>query len=129
VGRQTEEADIWPAAEHPPGFAPHGLSTPTVVTQLIRKLAHIGATPRLTWLAENHEKLVETVGYPLSISGVAATAFADLGFTPAEGEMLYLLLRLPGAAAHALEQADYGYQRFPFYALELEEGLSGDTSS
>jgi citrate synthase len=44
-----------------------------------------------------------------------------LNFIPAEGEMLYLLLRLPGAAAHALEQERLGYKRFPFYAVELED--------
>lgn len=126
---QAESADIWPAAQHPPGFDPHGLATSTVVVQLIGKLAHIGATPRLAWLAEHQEKLAETVGYPLAISGVAAAALADLGFTPDEGEMLYLLLRLPGAAAHALEQGAYGYRRFPFHALELEGGSPGKASS
>jgi citrate synthase len=44
-----------------------------------------------------------------------------LGFSPNEGEMLYLLLRLPGAAAHALEQDGYGYKQFPFYPVELED--------
>lgn len=29
--------------------------------------------------------------------------------------MLYLLLRLPGAAVHALEQKRYGFKRFPFF--------------
>jgi citrate synthase len=29
--------------------------------------------------------------------------------------MLYLLLRLPGAAAHALEQKQLGFKRFPFF--------------
>jgi len=53
------------------------------------------------------------------MTGVAAAALSDLGFSPAEGEMLYLLLRLPGAAAHALEQQEQGYQRFPFYPVEL----------
>jgi citrate synthase len=34
--------------------------------------------------------------------------------------MLHLLLRLPGAAVHALEQKDYGYKNFPFFQIELE---------
>jgi citrate synthase len=29
--------------------------------------------------------------------------------------MLYLLLRLPGAAAHALEQHERGWRTLPFY--------------
>jgi citrate synthase len=61
-------------------------------------------------------------GHPLSMAGVAAAALADLGFTAQEGEMLFLLLRLPGAAAHALEQQGFGHKRFPFYRMELEEG-------
>jgi citrate synthase len=55
------------------------------------------------------------------MAGVAAAIFGDLGFTPQEGEMLYLLLRLPGAAAHALEQSAGGFKQFPFYPVELQE--------
>ena len=32
-----------------------------------------------------------------------------------------LKLRLPGAAAHALEQWQNGYRNFPFYPLELTD--------
>jgi citrate synthase len=116
----SDAVGIWPAGEHPPGFDPHGVSTPTVVCQLLSTLARIGATPGLAWLADHRPDLEAIAGLPLAISGVAAAAFADLGFTPEEGEMLYLLLRLPGAAAHALEQARYGHKKFPFFAIELE---------
>ncbi len=116
-----ETVDVWPQREHPPGFDPHGVSTPASVRQMLETLVRIGASPRLTWLAAQRQELEKTIGLPLDISGIAAAAFADLGFTPAEGEMLYLLLRLPGAAAHALEQADYGYKRFPFNQVELED--------
>jgi len=34
--------------------------------------------------------------------------------------MLHLMLRLPGAAVHALEQKEYGYKNFPFFSAELE---------
>jgi len=113
--------DIWPRQEHPPGFDPHGVSTATSVCQLLETLARIGATPRLSWLFAHRQELEKAVGLPLDISGVAAAAFADLGFKPNEGEMLYLLLRLPGAAAHALEQEGYGYKQFPFGPVELED--------
>jgi citrate synthase len=121
--RDTREdiVDIWPRREHPPGFDPHGVSTATTVCQLLETLARIGATPRLSWLDAHRLELEKTVGLPLDISGVAAAAFADFGFTPNEGEMLYLLLRLPGAAAHALEQEGYGYKQFPFYPVKLED--------
>ena len=34
--------------------------------------------------------------------------------------MLFLMLRLPGAAAHALEQGEMGFRKFPFYTIEQE---------
>jgi citrate synthase len=55
------------------------------------------------------------------MTGVAAAALLDLGFTPDQGEMLHLLLRLPGAAAHALEQKEQGHKSFPFFALDLQD--------
>lgn len=118
---QPETIDIWPQREHPAGFDPHGVSTPTIVRQLLEVLARIGATPNLRWLSEHRQALEAAIGLPLELTAVAATAFSDLGFTPAEGEMLYLLLRLPGAAAHALEQEKNGFKRFPFYPVELED--------
>jgi citrate synthase len=50
---------------------------------------------------------------------VAAAALSDLGFSAEQGDMLYLLLRLPGAAAHALEQVNYGFKRFPYPQIDL----------
>lgn len=118
---QGDIVDTWPRREHAPGFDPHGVSTATSVCQLLETLARIGATPRLSWLTAQRCQLEQSIDLPLDISGVAAAAFADLGFQPDEGEMLYLLLRLPGAAAHALEQKRYGYKQFPFYPVELED--------
>jgi citrate synthase len=54
------------------------------------------------------------------MSGVAAAALHDLGLSPAQGEMMHLLLRLPGSAVHALEQKDFGHKNFPFFRIELE---------
>lgn len=113
--------DIWPTREHMPGFDPHGVSTPTTVVQLLTALAGIGTPPGLGWLAENRLELEKLAGLPLNQAGVAAAAFVDLGFSPKEGEMLYLLLRLPGAAAHALEQEANGFRNFPFYAVDLTD--------
>ena len=93
--------------------------------QLLETLARIGASPRLSWLVSQREEMERIAGHPLDISGVAAAAFADLGFSPNEGEMLYLLLRLPGAAAHSLEQGSYGFKNFPFYPVELEDDPAG----
>ena len=114
-----EPSGIWPATEHPPGFDPHGVSTPTIVQQALSSLAAAGGGAQLAWLAQEREALEALAGCPLAMSGVAAAALADLGFSPEEGEMLFLLLRLPGAAAHALEQQRLGHKQFPFFALEV----------
>lgn len=111
--------DVWPEAEHAPGFDPYGMTTATIVRQLLERLARIGQTSRLSWLVARRSEIEAEVGLPLALTGVAAAAFADLGFSASEGEMLFLMLRLPGAAAHALEQQGYGFKRFPFYPVEL----------
>lgn len=113
-------ASIWPTPEHPPGFDPHGVSTATTVKQTLACLAALSTEPRLAWLDTNRSDLEAAAGCPLAMSGVAAAAFSDLGFTPEQGEMLHLLLRLPGAAAHALEHGKYGHKKFPFFGVELE---------
>jgi citrate synthase len=120
-----EPMDGWPAAEHPPGFDPHGVGTATPVRQVLTHLAALDADSRCAWLQANLASMEQAVGLPLSLLGVAAAALADLEMPPEEGEMLFLLLRLPGAAVHALEQRRSGHKRFPFYELELEDAASG----
>ena len=117
----NDVAAIWPQAEHPPGFDPHGRSTPLPVKQTLSCLARLGGGPLLAWLEAHRRALEDAAGLPLAMSGVAAAAFCELGFTPEQGEMLHLLLRLPGAAAHALEQRAIGHKRFPFFALDLQD--------
>jgi citrate synthase len=115
-----DTASIWPAPEHSPGFDPHGVSTTTPVKQTLTRLAGMSTASQLSWLETNRSSLESAAGRPLALSGVAAAAFVALGFTPEQGEMLHLLLRLPGAAAHALEQREYGHKSFPFFKIELE---------
>lgn len=114
------KASTWPEAEHPAGFSPHGAVTATPVKQTLACLAGLAAGPELPWLAGRRESLEAIAGRPLSLSGVAAAAYIELGLSPAQGEMLHLLLRLPGAAVHALEQQELGFKKFPFYANELQ---------
>lgn len=111
----------WPAIEHPAGFDPHGVHTATTVVQALEVLAGLSQGPRLPWLQAQRSGLESAAGLPLKLLGVAAAALADLGFTPEQGEMLSLLLRLPGAAAHALEQAGYGFKQFPYPAIDLQD--------
>ncbi len=113
------KASIWPQAAHPPGFDPNGTSVAQPIVQTLDALA-VRAGPRLKWLQANRSALEAVAGFPLAMSGVAAAALADLGFGAEEGEMLHLLLRLPGAAAHALEQRHHGYKKFPFFSIELD---------
>lgn len=129
LGGKIEEAagaSIWPAPEHPPGFAPRVGSTATTVRQTLACLAGLVPDSRLAWLAANLDALEVAAGHPLALSGVAAAAFADLGFAPQEGEALHLLLRLPGAVAHALEQHGYGHKKFPFFAIDFETPNVGE---
>ena len=89
-------------------------------------LAACSSGNRLAWLETQRPKLEALSGYPLAMAGVAAAAFADLDMTPEQGEMLYLLLRLPGAAAHALEQKQISHKDFPFFTLELAGNSGGE---
>lgn len=118
---EVATVEVWPAPEHPPGFDPHGVSCPTPVRQALAHLASLAGGPSLPWLHGAREALEGVAGLPLAMPAVAAAALADLGFDADQGEMLALLLRLPGAAAHALEQRGLGYKKFPFFDIQLED--------
>ena len=113
---REERADIWPETEHPPGFDPHGLSCSTPVKRTLKTLVACHPGGALDWLEQNRITLENFATCPLSMTGVAAAAMIDLEMTAEQGEMLYLLLRLPGAAAHALEQRHYGWRKYPFFS-------------
>ncbi len=111
---------FWPATGYTPGFAEHGVSCPRPVLILLDRLRQMAPTPQITWLAANRLALEAAAGIPLAQNGVAAAAFIGMGMQPAAGEMLTLLLRLPGAAAHALEQGGHSFRKFPFFDLDLQ---------
>jgi len=116
----SDPSDVWPMPGHPPGFDPHGVRCTKPVLKTLEHLAGVSGGTSLSWLKLNRTLLEAAAGLPLAMSGVAAAALLDLGCTPAQGEMLHLMLRLPGAAVHALEQKEYGYKNFPFFSAELE---------
>lgn len=124
----TGPLGVWPAIEHAPGFDPHGTSTSAIVRQSLRCLAQADPSGAPAWLERHRTALETAAGCPLAMTGVAAAALSALGFSPDEGEMLYLLLRLPGAAAHALEQRSNGHKSFPFFALELENSIAKEAA-
>lgn len=114
-------ADIWGPMEHPPGFDPNADFAPTPVTETLSHLAkQAGKGSYLSWLEENRQSLEQVTGNSLAMSGVAAAAFADLGMNADQAAMLYLIVRLPGAAVHALEQGEMGWKKFPFYGPAVE---------
>ncbi len=113
-------ADIWGEMDHPPGFDPNGNCCPTPVRQTLAQLAEVSPGWALKWLLFNRERLESVTGSPLAFPAVIAAAFIDLGFDPEKGEMLYLMLRLPGAAVHALEQQAYGWRYYPFFGEALK---------
>lgn len=110
---------VWPELEHPPGFAPHGSDCAKPVLQTLTHLAGIRACPQensaLSWLLQHRQALEQASKMPLAMTGVVAAAFIDLGLDSQQAELLYLLLRLPGAAAHALEQHRLGWRDYPFH--------------
>ena len=111
-----EHADVWLPMEHPPGFDPNGASCATPVRQTLSVLARHSSGQALGWLRNHRLDLEAAAGCPLAFTGVAAAACVDLDLTAQQAEMIYLLLRLPGAAAHALDQQSYGWRRYPFWA-------------
>jgi len=113
---QLGREDVWLPMEHAPGFDPNGVSCPTPVKQTLAHLADVGEGSHLQWLNNNRTALEEFAGCPLAFSGVAAAALYDLEFLPEQAEMLFLLLRMPGAAVHSLEQEKLGWRKYPFFA-------------
>ena len=125
---EDERADIWLPMEHPPGFDPHGVSCATPVKQTLKTLLdHAVSNSNLKWLERNRELLEDKVNLPATILLVIATAFTDLELSAEQGEILYLLLRMPGAAVHSLEQKKNGWKKYPFFLDKVE--LTNDTAS
>ena len=131
---QMSSGDVWLPLEHPPGFAPHGVRCTQPVKQTLTRLVecykghHGGGVSggvscdsgeHTFWLQQHRETLEEAVNMPLAMTGVMAAAMLDMGFDAEQGEMLTLLLRLPGAAVHALEQRERGWKSFPFHGDDL----------
>jgi citrate synthase len=128
AGGRKGGISIWPDEEHVPGYDPHGDTASPLVRLTLAKIARLSPGECTGWLEMNCADLEAAAGGALSFAGVAAAALHDLGFTPEQGEILYLLLRLPGAAAHALEQRGYGFRKFPFFEVELEDGPVGENA-
>lgn len=121
---QGYREDVWSPIEHAPGFDPHGVRCANPVLQSLTLLAEVSPGSALAWLCEHRSELEHHCRLPLAMSAVAAAAFHDLGLSGNQAIMLYLMLRLPGAAVHALEQEKLGWKRFPAYGSAIH--LSDD---
>ena len=117
-----QRADVWLPMEHAPGFDPNAINCGKTVIHTLDHLVNLSPHKHLSWLRDNRAEMESIANHPLAMSGVAAAAFSDLGFEPNQAEILFMLLRLPGAAVHALEQHETGWQKFPFFndGLHLE---------
>ena len=107
--------DFWPAVEHPPGFEPYADHCALPVRQTLDAVVEVMPGGLAQDLRDGREALERAAGAPLAMTGAAAAVLVDLGFPPEQAEMLFLLLRLPGAAVHALEQRGYGWRKYPFF--------------
>jgi citrate synthase len=118
---EVRRAGVWPHLESRPGFerSPASLSAVGIVAATLVTLSELSAGPWLRWVSCHRAELEQCVQRGVAMTAVAAAAFLDLGMEPEQGEMCFLLLRLPGAAAHALEQAERGYKKFPMFELDL----------
>mgnify|MGYP002700428253 CR=1 FL=1 len=113
---EDEQAvEVWPASEHSPGFDPYGASCATPVLQTLDHLTSIYSEGALAYLSTNRTQLEKFADCPLGMTGVIAAAFTDLDLSDEQAEILFLLLRLPGAAAHSLEQKKLGWRNYPFF--------------
>lgn len=113
---QNEEKDIWPDIDHIPGFDPHADRSSAIIETCLNQLTQNKNTKYLHWLKSSIVMLEQCAKQPLALNGVIAAAFCDLGLTHQQSEFLFLMLRLPGAAAHAMEQEQLGWRKFPFFA-------------
>ena len=111
---------IWNDLDHYPGFDPNGITFPTPTSIILEYLNGLSEKQScLNWVRKNRKMLESFTDAPLSITGVIASALYDLGFSEEQAEMIYLILRLPGAAVHALEQRKTNWRDYPFFNNEF----------
>ncbi|TQV77058.1 citryl-CoA lyase [Aliikangiella marina] len=116
VENSSKDSDIWPDLDHLPGFDEYSTQPSKFVSQCLVRLAAYSDGSCLKWLVQNRLQIEQYFGQPIALSTVIAAVFRDLALSGEQAQYLFLILRLPGAAAHAMEQKNLGWQKFPFFA-------------
>lgn len=115
----ASQIDVWPDMQFPPGFTTLGEHANPIVQQSLQQLAPLDSTGNCEWLSTHLVKLETMAQSPANLLLVCSAILYSLKFQPEQAEMLTLLLRLPGAAIHALEQQAMGYKSYPFFGDKL----------
>jgi len=113
---KADEKGIWPELNHIPGFDPHASNTSKQVKDCLNKICEFSTGLYLPWLKNSRKELEKMAKRPLSLISVIAAGFCDLRLSIQQSEFIFLMSRLPGAAAHAMEQEKLGWRKFPFFA-------------
>lgn len=114
----AQPGETFAKVEHILGFMPYeGVhnSWATEALEQLLKLPDAGSFMHLHFLQQQLPTFQTAFNRTISVSLIASAALRDLGCNAEQAEMLYLLLRLPGAAAHAYEQRVQGITEFPFW--------------
>lgn len=98
-----------------PGFGSLFGSADQYTSTLAHNLMKAHQTPALSWC----NSLLQTISAERPeigwrITGIAAAALCDLGFSPYQGELCYQIASLPGIAAQAAEKSDAELTAMPF---------------
>lgn len=116
----AEENSIWPNLEHTPGFTKFESKTSTFVIDCLNFFEQLDNFDHVNWLANNYQRIGSQLNNGLSINALIAALCCDLGLNEEQAEYLFLTLRLPAAAAFAMEQRTLGWKHFPFFADTVE---------
>lgn len=111
------DAVLWGEVSHTPGFNPTSSSSVPVIS-VLEQCIKIYDMPRSTWLFNNLAEIENKLKAALSFSGLCAVIFHEIGLSKEASQALFLILSLPGAAAHAIEQKELGFKSFPFFKLD-----------
>ncbi|MDH5729007.1 MAG: citryl-CoA lyase [Gammaproteobacteria bacterium] len=121
--RKERIADIdclWPETNHLAGFNPYQKTCSEIWLKLLTHVASDTNMPFCAWLVTHYAAFENITKCAMAKSFICAAIFKDLGFNSEQAEALYLLLSMPGAVVHALEQKVSGWRHYPFFANGLD---------